>query len=155
MILWPDSVELVWKRQNGLRYSIQSGSYFFQVYVRIKDEEWNVYKRYKQFNELHSEMKKKYPLTGKYEFPPKKSFGKKVRLCVLLFYNVPCYKCYITIMAFFLLYMCNKYNVTSSKTNARHLKHSFLAKLNFPLNYVISRSCFSSCDKKKWAWVVI
>jgi len=49
-----------------------------QVYVRIKDEEWNVYKRYKQFNDLQSDMKKKYPLTAKFDFPPKKSFGKKV-----------------------------------------------------------------------------
>jgi len=56
----------------------------FQVYVRIRDEEWNVYKRYKQFNDIHAAMKKKYPLTGKYEFPPKKSFGKKVcRACII------------------------------------------------------------------------
>ena len=53
--------------------------FYLKVYVRIKDEEWNVYKRYKQFNELHAIMKKKHPLTGKFDFPQKKTFGKKVR----------------------------------------------------------------------------
>lgn len=60
----------------------------FKVYVRIKDEEWNVYKRYKQFNELFAEMKKKHPLTGKFDFPPKKSFGKKVGNCLADFFPV-------------------------------------------------------------------
>lgn len=67
----------VWIPSAFLRGSASDTYHVYQVYVRIKDEEWNVYKRYKQFNELHSAMKKKHPLTGKFEFPPKKSFGKK------------------------------------------------------------------------------
>ncbi|XP_053392821.1 sorting nexin-29-like isoform X2 [Mercenaria mercenaria] len=67
----------VWIPSAFLRGSASDTYHVYQVYVRIKDEEWNVYKRYKQFNELHGEMKKKHPLTGKFEFPPKKSFGKK------------------------------------------------------------------------------
>ncbi|KAL4240888.1 Sorting nexin-29 [Mactra antiquata] len=67
----------VWIPSAFLRGSTSDSHHVYQVYIRIKDEEWNVYKRYKQFNDLHSEMRKKHPLTGKYEFPPKKSFGKK------------------------------------------------------------------------------
>ena len=51
----------------------------FQVYLRIRDEEWNTYKRYKEFDDLHQKMKKSLPLSARFEFPPKKSFGKKVR----------------------------------------------------------------------------
>lgn len=50
----------------------------FQIYVRIKDEEWNVYKRFSQFHQVHNQLKKIYPKIGKFEFPPKKNFGKKV-----------------------------------------------------------------------------
>ncbi|XP_060553187.1 sorting nexin-29-like [Ruditapes philippinarum] len=67
----------VWIPSAFLRGSGADTYHVYQVYVRIKDEEWNVYKRYKQFNELHAAMKKKHPLTGKFEFPQKKTFGKK------------------------------------------------------------------------------
>lgn len=67
----------VWIPSAFLRGSASDSHHVYQVYVRIKDEEWNIYKRYKQFHELQSGMKKKYPLTVKFEFPPKKSFGKK------------------------------------------------------------------------------
>ncbi|XP_052779729.1 sorting nexin-29-like [Mya arenaria] len=67
----------VWIPSAFLRGKTSDTHHVYQVYVRIRDEEWNVYKRYKQFNDLHSEMKKKYPLTAKFDFPPKKSFGKK------------------------------------------------------------------------------
>ena len=49
----------------------------YQVYVRIKDEEWNIYKRYSEFRDLHLHLKKQYPIINKYDFPPKKSIGKK------------------------------------------------------------------------------
>lgn len=52
----------------------------FQVYVRIRDEEWNVYRRYSQFLDMHVRLKKVYPIVGKYDFPPKKAIGKKVSL---------------------------------------------------------------------------
>lgn len=50
----------------------------FQIYVRIKDEEWNVYKRFSQFHQFHNQLKKIYPKIGKFDFPPKKTIGKKV-----------------------------------------------------------------------------
>ena len=50
-----------------------------QVYVRIKDEEWNVYKRYTQFREQHMKLRKSHPVVSTFEFPPKKAIGSKVR----------------------------------------------------------------------------
>ncbi|XP_013417556.1 sorting nexin-29 [Lingula anatina] len=49
----------------------------YQIYIRIKDEEWNVYRRYAQFNELHKVLKKKMPILNAVEFPPKKAIGNK------------------------------------------------------------------------------
>lgn len=53
---------------------------FHKVYVRIRDEEWNVYRRYSQFLDTHLRLKKVYPIVGKFDFPPKKAIGKKVCL---------------------------------------------------------------------------
>ena len=46
-----------------------------QVYIRIRDTEWNVFKRYSQFYQLHSSLRKKDPIVNSFEFPPKKSIG--------------------------------------------------------------------------------
>lgn len=67
----------VWIPSAFLRGSRSDTHHVYQVYVRIRDEEWNTYKRYKEFDDLHQKMKKAYPLSAKFEFPPKKSFGKK------------------------------------------------------------------------------
>ena len=48
-----------------------------QVYVRIRDTEWNVYKRYSQFFDLHQTLRKKDPIVNSFDFPPKKSVGNK------------------------------------------------------------------------------
>jgi hypothetical protein len=34
-----------------------SSHHVYQVYLRIKDEEWNVYRRYSQFHDLHSKLR--------------------------------------------------------------------------------------------------
>lgn len=49
----------------------------YQVYVRIRDDEWNVYRRYAQFYALHKMLKKKDPIINTFDFPPKKTIGKK------------------------------------------------------------------------------
>lgn len=67
----------VWIPSAFLRGSGADSHHVYQIYVRIKDEEWNIYKRYKQFNDLHKAMKKSYPLSAKFDFPQKKTFGKK------------------------------------------------------------------------------
>ena len=50
----------------------------FQVFIRIKDEEWTVYRRYSEFYELHVKLKKKAPIVNTFCFPPKKALGNKV-----------------------------------------------------------------------------
>ncbi|KAL1444129.1 hypothetical protein MTO96_030029 [Rhipicephalus appendiculatus] len=49
----------------------------YQVYVRIRDDEWNVYRRYSQFYALHKQLCKKNPVVYSFDFPPKKSIGNK------------------------------------------------------------------------------
>ena len=51
--------------------------HIYQIYVRIKDEEWNVYRRYSQFYSLYRLLKNQYPTTARFEFPPKKAIGNK------------------------------------------------------------------------------
>ena len=51
--------------------------HLYQVYVRIKDEEWNVYRRYSQFLELHRKMSKVIPAVAGLDFPPKKTFSNR------------------------------------------------------------------------------
>ena len=46
-----------------------------QVYIRIRDTEWNVYRRYSQFHELNQSLRKKDPIVNSFDFPPKKSMG--------------------------------------------------------------------------------
>lgn len=50
----------------------------YQIYVRIKDDEWNVYRRFAQFYELHKRFKKKDATIRTFDFPQKKAFGNKV-----------------------------------------------------------------------------
>ncbi|RWS06534.1 Sorting nexin-29-like protein [Dinothrombium tinctorium] len=54
-----------------------SGHHVYQVYVRIKDEEWNVYRRYSEFYAVHKSLKKRFPTICELEFPPKKTIGNK------------------------------------------------------------------------------
>lgn len=46
-----------------------------KIYVRIRDTEWNVYRRYSQFYELHQSLRKKDPIVNSFDFPPKKTMG--------------------------------------------------------------------------------
>jgi len=52
-----------------------SKHHVYQVYVRIRDTEWNVYRRYSQFYELHQSLRKKDPIVNSFDFPPKKTVG--------------------------------------------------------------------------------
>lgn len=49
-----------------------------QVYIRIKDDEWNVYRRYAEFRSLHHKLQSKYQQVRTFNFPPKKAIGNKV-----------------------------------------------------------------------------
>lgn len=64
-------------------YCVQAGQpkssshHVYQIYVRVKDEEWNVYRRYSQFYGLNKQLKKQYPLIRTLDFPPKKAIGNR------------------------------------------------------------------------------
>lgn len=49
----------------------------YQVYIRIRDDEWNIYRRYAEFYALHKSLKKKHPIVNTFDFPPKKTIGNK------------------------------------------------------------------------------
>ncbi|XP_024946729.1 sorting nexin-29 isoform X2 [Cephus cinctus] len=49
----------------------------YQIYVRIRDTEWNIYRRYAQFYALYKELKKHDAIVTTFEFPPKKTIGNK------------------------------------------------------------------------------
>lgn len=49
----------------------------YQVFVRIRDDEWNIYRRYAQFYSLHKQLKKQDAVFTTFDFPPKKTLGNK------------------------------------------------------------------------------
>lgn len=55
-----------------------------QVYIRILDNEWNVYRRYTEFRELHNHLRTQFPQVDTFNFPPKKAIGNKVSCAFLL-----------------------------------------------------------------------
>jgi len=67
----------IWIPSVFLTGSGSSRHHVYQVYVRIRDTEWNVYKRYSQFFDLHQSLRKKDPIVNSFDFPPKKSVGNK------------------------------------------------------------------------------
>ncbi|KAK6170883.1 hypothetical protein SNE40_019173 [Patella caerulea] len=67
----------IWIPSAFLGGSKTDSHHVYQVYIRIRDEEWNVYRRYSKFLDVHTKLKKVYPLIGKIEFPPKKTLGSK------------------------------------------------------------------------------
>uniref|UniRef100_A0A7N6BE94 Sorting nexin 29 n=1 Tax=Anabas testudineus TaxID=64144 RepID=A0A7N6BE94_ANATE len=52
-------------------------SLVLEVYIRILDNEWNVYRRYTEFRELHNHLRTQFPQVDAFNFPPKKAIGNK------------------------------------------------------------------------------
>lgn len=67
--IWMPSIYLLGKGPDA--------HHVYQVYVRIGEEEWNVYRRYSHFHELHIRLRKKFPIVDTFEFPPKRVMGNK------------------------------------------------------------------------------
>ncbi|XP_045060384.2 sorting nexin-29 isoform X3 [Desmodus rotundus] len=67
----------VWIPSVFLRGKAANAFHVYQVYIRIKDDEWNVYRRYTEFRSLHHKLQNKYPQVRSYNFPPKKAIGNK------------------------------------------------------------------------------
>lgn len=61
-----------------LRGSGATAHHVYQVYVRIRDDEWNIYRRYSDFLDLHHALPKRYPRVASVPFPRKKTVGHKV-----------------------------------------------------------------------------
>ncbi|XP_040829245.1 sorting nexin-29 [Ochotona curzoniae] len=67
----------VWIPSVFLRGKAANAFHVYQVYIRIKDDEWNVYRRYTEFRSLHHKLQNTYPQVQAYSFPPKKAIGNK------------------------------------------------------------------------------
>lgn len=67
----------VWIPSVFLRGKAANAFHVYQVYIRIKDDEWNIYRRYTEFRSLHHKLQNKYPQVRAYNFPPKKAIGNK------------------------------------------------------------------------------
>ncbi|MEE6497578.1 hypothetical protein FKM82_002776 [Ascaphus truei] len=67
----------VWIPSVFLRGKSANAFHVYQVYVRIKDDEWNIYRRYTEFRSLHHKLQSKYPRVRTFNFPPKKAIGNK------------------------------------------------------------------------------
>ncbi|CAK1552091.1 unnamed protein product [Leptosia nina] len=49
----------------------------YQIFLKVGQEEWNVYHRYAKFYEMHTQLKKCHPDIANYKFPPKKALRKR------------------------------------------------------------------------------
>ncbi|CAH1154253.1 unnamed protein product [Phaedon cochleariae] len=67
----------VWIPSAFLTGSGSNSHHVYQIFLRAGHDEWNIYRRYAQFHALHSDLKKLDPVVGTFDFPPKKSIGKK------------------------------------------------------------------------------
>lgn len=67
----------VWIPSVFLRGKAANAYHVYQVYIRIKDDEWNVYRRYTEFRGLHHQLQSAFPQVRAYSFPPKKAIGNK------------------------------------------------------------------------------
>uniref|UniRef100_A0A674KG60 Sorting nexin 29 n=1 Tax=Terrapene triunguis TaxID=2587831 RepID=A0A674KG60_9SAUR len=67
----------VWIPSVFLRGKAANAFHVYQVYIRIKDDEWNVYRRYAEFRSLHHKLQNKYHQVRTLNFPPKKAIGNK------------------------------------------------------------------------------
>ncbi|MCJ8738481.1 hypothetical protein PDJAM_G00036200 [Pangasius djambal] len=67
----------VWIPSVFLQGRAASTYHVYQVYIRILDNEWNVYRRYAEFRALHNHLRAKFPQVHTFSFPPKKAIGNK------------------------------------------------------------------------------
>ncbi|XP_044754864.1 sorting nexin-29 [Coccinella septempunctata] len=67
----------VWIPSAFLTGSGSNSHHVYQIFLRAGNDEWNIYRRYAQFHALHTDLKKVDPAIAFFDFPPKKSIGKK------------------------------------------------------------------------------
>ncbi|XP_071477989.1 kinesin-like protein KIF16B [Diadema antillarum] len=57
--------------------------FVFELHLRVLNETWVVFRRYRKFRELHDYMRRKYNEVGAIQFPPRHLFGNKSERVVL------------------------------------------------------------------------
>ncbi|XP_034049281.1 sorting nexin-29 isoform X1 [Thalassophryne amazonica] len=67
----------VWIPSVFLQGRAANAYHVYQVYIRILDNEWNVYRRYTEFRALHNHLRSQFPQVDTFNFPPKKAIGNK------------------------------------------------------------------------------
>uniref|UniRef100_A0A8C1J7D7 Sorting nexin 29 n=1 Tax=Cyprinus carpio TaxID=7962 RepID=A0A8C1J7D7_CYPCA len=67
----------VWIPSVFLQGRAANAYHVYQVYIRILDNEWNVYRRYAEFRALHNYLRPQFPQVDTFNFPPKKAIGNK------------------------------------------------------------------------------
>ncbi|XP_051969173.1 sorting nexin-29-like isoform X2 [Xyrauchen texanus] len=67
----------VWIPSVFLQGRAANSYHIYQVYIRILDNEWNVYRRYAEFRALHNYLRLQFPQVDTFNFPPKKAIGNK------------------------------------------------------------------------------
>uniref|UniRef100_A0A672JYE8 Sorting nexin 29 n=1 Tax=Sinocyclocheilus grahami TaxID=75366 RepID=A0A672JYE8_SINGR len=67
----------VWIPSVFLQGRAANAYHVYQVYIRILDHEWNVYRRYTEFRVLHNYLRPQFPQVNTFNFPPKKAIGNK------------------------------------------------------------------------------
>lgn len=67
----------VWIPSVFLQGRAANAYHVYQVYIRILDNEWNVYRRYAEFRTLHNHLRPQFPQVDMFNFPPKKAIGNK------------------------------------------------------------------------------
>uniref|UniRef100_A0A673WHK0 Sorting nexin 29 n=1 Tax=Salmo trutta TaxID=8032 RepID=A0A673WHK0_SALTR len=67
----------VWIPSVFLQGRAANAYHVYQVYIRILDNEWNVYRRYTEFRALHNHLRSQFPQVDTFSFPPKKAIGNK------------------------------------------------------------------------------
>jgi sorting nexin-29 len=68
----------IWIPSVFLRSDKSGSHHVYQVYIQIKNEEWNIYRRFSHFYNLNSKLAEKYPIISTISFPRKKAIGNKV-----------------------------------------------------------------------------
>jgi hypothetical protein len=67
----------IWIPSAFLRSDKTGSHHVYQIYIRIKDEEWNIYRRFSHFFNLNEKLKQKYPFITGVKFPKKRTLGNK------------------------------------------------------------------------------
>ncbi|XP_050304453.1 sorting nexin-29 isoform X2 [Anthonomus grandis grandis] len=67
----------IWIPSAFLTGSGSNSHHVYQIFLRVGNDEWNIYRRYAQFYALHSDLKKLDAVVNNFGFPPKKSLGNK------------------------------------------------------------------------------